>query len=100
MDFFVPKSVPRTVPGSSSYQNPYHVPYQQISYQKKVPRTKIRTGTDFRNGTVVHAYVCKAGTIIRISLIKQIMLRLIFWSRNVFEGDFGPLYFTFDNYES
>ena len=34
---------------------PYHVPYQKISYQKSVPRTKIRTGTDFRYGSVVQA---------------------------------------------
>ena len=35
-------------------ENPYHVPYQKISYQKSVPRTKIRIGTDFRYGSVVH----------------------------------------------
>ena len=57
------KSGPRTVPGLTpdqiSYQVPYrknpdHVPYQKISYQKSVPRTKIRTVSDFRYGTVVH----------------------------------------------
>ena len=55
-DYFVKKSVPRTVPGSSPKsvsgtvlikirtENPYHVPFQRISYQKPVPHTKIRTG--------------------------------------------------------
>ena len=58
------KSVPVRI---FTYRNPYDGPYRvrlrtkfrtkyrtRKSYRKSVPRTKIRTGTDFRYGTAVH----------------------------------------------
>ena len=48
-----PKSVPRTVLKKIRTENPYHVPYHLISDQKPLPRTKIRTGSDFQYGTAV-----------------------------------------------
>ena len=51
---FGPNSGPRTGPEKIRTENPDHGPDQQISDQKSGPRTKIRTGPDFRYGPVVH----------------------------------------------
>ena len=56
-----PKSGPRTGPNKIRTENPDHGPDQLISYQKSGPRTKIRTGPDFRYGPAIHGHIPRTG---------------------------------------